>query len=163
MPPWLWIILALVETIALLLLVRGLWQAMFTKIALARYPGGIELGGVACGGQTTYRILQWLADPDDPQPCPLALHLPGGDLTGDALCDLNATVDARKRGAPQELEVFPFHKFGKIIGISIRLIPEGPPGVRPVTVSVAGIRLQLPLSGEEATLLLGEPLHQHKA
>ena len=160
MPPWLWITVGLGWTIILMLLVRIVWRALFAQTILTRYPGGIELGGTAYGGQATYRCLQWLIDPNDPQPCPLALHLPGGDLVGDALCDWNATYEARKLGAPQELEVFPYHQYGKIIGVSIRMIPEGPLWARPVTVSVAGTRFQLPLSEKEAVRLLGEPTQQ---
>jgi hypothetical protein len=158
---WLWILLALAGVFCLWSILLVLRKAMFTTAVLTRYPGGIELGGSSCGGQITYRIVQWLDDPAHPQPCPLAVHLPGGDLVGNALCDLNATVRARELGAPSEFEIFPYHQAdGKIIGVSLRLIPEGLPGVRPVMMSIGGKKFSLPLTGEEAVRLLGAPLSQ---
>jgi hypothetical protein len=140
----------------------ALLKARYSTAISASYPGGIELGGANFArGRTTYRIVQWHTDPADPRPCHLVVHLPGGDLGGEALCDWGATAVAHQLGAPEELEVWPMSKDGKVVGVSIRLIPEGLPGVRPVAVGVAGTRISLPLTDEEAVRLLGEPIQRH--
>ena len=148
-----WPLLVLAAGAAITLLVT-LWRVGRPRAAVvAVYPGGIELGGSRRRGRVVYALVQWTTDRANPEPCPLAVHLPGGDLAGAALCDWGAATAAVRLGGPPELDIFPFHKDGKIVGVRVGLLPGGPP----VEVSVAGKRFSLPLTEEAAVRVLGEP------
>ena len=54
-------------------------------------------------------LARWITDPANPRPCPLVIHLPGGDLSGNALCYWTATQRASELGGPDELEIWPYH------------------------------------------------------
>jgi hypothetical protein len=154
MTSWLWLPLLLTAAALLAVLGRAVLRGPRGS-ALAEYPGGVTLAGPVAGGRATYVLVQWLSDPADSSPCPLVVHLPGGDLGGDALCDWGAPQVAATLGGPEELDLFPFHdERGRIIGIRVGLLPGGPA----VEVSVGGTRLALPLAEEDAVRLLGEPL-----
>jgi len=147
-----WLIPAVAAVILLGVIARS-FRLPGGELVFATYRDGIELGGTVRRGRVTYRIIQWVPDPADSGPCPLVLHLPGGDLRGDELRDRQSPAFARLTGGPAGLEVFPFHAGGKIIGFRVGVLP----GERPVEMSVSGKRFALPLSGEEAIRLLGEP------
>jgi hypothetical protein len=152
MQKWLW--LPLIVTAAMLLIV--IFWTTFRPVGdsvLATYAGAVELGGSVSRGRVTYWIVQWVGDPANPQPCPLVIHLPEGDLGGDALCDWGSPATAERLGGPVELDVFPFHKDGKVVGIRVGLLP----GCPPIEMSSAGKRFTLPLPEESAVRLLGEP------
>jgi hypothetical protein len=151
---WLWpLVVILGGTFLLINLIAALRRIRSVSVVSANYPGGIEFCGHRARGRTTFPIVQWLSDPADPRPCPLVVHLPAGDLGGEALCQWDSLGTANKMGCPEELDIFPFHKDAKVIGVSLRLIPGG----WPVAVSVAGKRLELPAPEEEVVRLLGEP------
>jgi REP element-mobilizing transposase RayT len=158
MPTWLSVFVTVGVVIILFNLFRAARTLLFSTPVTAVYPGGVELVGVKLGRRTTYRIVQWLTDPDRPRPCPLVIHLPGGDLAGDALCDWNATAAAAELGSPDELEIWPFRdESGRVVGVSIRLVPGALFSPQPVEVSISGMRIALPLTDEDAVRVLGEP------
>jgi hypothetical protein len=49
----------------------------------AHYPQGLHF----YGDRRTYNGLGWQAEPGNPQPCPLVLQLPGGDVDARGLAD----------------------------------------------------------------------------
>jgi hypothetical protein len=152
MQNWLWLVLVLGATIAIVTILRAFLRAVTDTVALS-YPGGLELAGPVRGGRVVCPILQWVADPADQKPCPLVLYLPKGDLGGDALCHADALAAAERLGGPAELDIFLFHKQAKVVGVRVGVLPGG----RPVEVSIAGKRLSLPIREEDAVRLLGEP------
>ncbi len=151
MSRWQW---PLVITVAILLIVI-VWtiRRPVGDSVLVTFPDGVELGGSVSGSQVTFVMVQWTADPVNPEPCPLVMHLPHGDLGGDALCDWSSPAAAERLGGPVELDVFPFHKDGKVVGIRIGV----PPGCPPIEMSIADKRFTLPLPEESAVRLLGAP------
>jgi hypothetical protein len=159
---WLWTFAVAGGILVLVGLLAALRKIRFADSVSAVYPDGIELAGGQVGERTTYRVVQWLADPADPRPCPLVVHLPGGDLAGDALGDWDATNAAVELGGPDELEIWPFHdERGRVVGVSVRMVPAGGLfGPRPVEVSIDGKRIPLPLTDEDAVRLLGDPTHR---
>jgi hypothetical protein len=152
MQKWLWLVLALGATVAIIAILWAFLRTDTDSVALS-YPGGVELAGPIRGGRGVCPILQWVADPADPKPCPVVLHLPKGDLGGDALCDADGPAAAERLGGPAELDIFPLHKQGKVVGVRVSVLPGG----SPVEVSVAGKRLSLPVSEEDVVRLLGDP------
>lgn len=158
LPDWLWIFMAVGGVLVLVGLLAAARQILYSTPVISFYPGGIELVGVKLGRYTIYRSIQWLADPAAPRPCPLVVHLPRGDLAGDSLCDWNATNAALELGGPGELEIWPFRdEGGRVVGVSIRMVPWMPLGKGSVEVSINGMRIVLPLTHKDASRLLGEP------
>ena len=156
MASWSWLPLTLVAA-ALLGLIAWMMLRPAPGTALVEYPDGVTLAGPVRGDRAAFVLVQWLSAPGKPAPCPLVVHLPGGDLGGDALCDLGSPQAAAELGAPVDLDVFPFHDGrGGAAGIRVGVLP----GCPVVEVSVGGIRLALPLSEEDATRLLGKPLRR---
>jgi hypothetical protein len=149
-----WLLLALFLW-ATVLLIATAWTFFRpgSNTVLSTYPSGVELAGPVTGGRLTYRIVQWLRDPSNPRPCPLVLHLPGGDLRGDALCAWSAPAAAEQLGSPVGLDIFLFHNGGKAVGVRVGLLPGG----RRIELSITGVRFSLPLAEDEAVRLLGEP------
>jgi hypothetical protein len=86
MPTWLLVFVAAGVAVILFNLLTALRIVLYSTPVAAIYPGGVELVGVKLGRRTTYRSVQWLTDPANPDPCPLVIHLPRGDLPGEALC-----------------------------------------------------------------------------
>jgi hypothetical protein len=138
-----------------ILLIVTAWTAFrpADDSVVLRYPGGVEIAGHGGPGRVVFPIVQWMSDPDDPAPCPLVIHLPRGDLGGDALCDWGGPAAAVQMGCPDELDIFLYHRYGTVCGVRVGLLPGGPP----VEVSVAGKRFSLPVSEVDAVQLLGEP------
>jgi hypothetical protein len=63
----------------------GCSPALSPRSSQAIYPGGVSFFAQGSG---PYASLQWQADnANKQQPCPLVLHLPGGDLTAQDLAD----------------------------------------------------------------------------
>lgn len=159
MPGWLsdFVTLGLVGVlVALLAVVRTMCSTHVTAV----YPGGVRFLGVKKpGGRTHYRIVAWTADPADPRPCPFVLHLPGGDLGGDALGDWSATARAGDLGGPDELSVSMTHdNAGRPAYISVfMMLPGRLFGARPLEMSIGGVRIVLPLTDADLVRFLGEP------
>ena len=78
---WLWLPLIITAVILLIVIV---WKTLRPAgdSVLATYPGAVEFGGSVNAGRATFGIVQWMSDPANPRPCPLVIHLPGGDLGG---------------------------------------------------------------------------------
>src|SRR5262245_61060217 len=63
----------------------GCTPALSTRMSQAIYPSGVSF---FARGSGPYTSLQWQTDnANKAQPCPLVLHLPGGDLTAQDLAD----------------------------------------------------------------------------
>jgi hypothetical protein len=156
MTRWLWVPVVLIVVTLLVVIVASLLRRPGGSVVF-EYPRGVKLAGWVRGVGFRYALLQWVSDQAHPVPCPLVLHLPGGDLGGEALCDWGAPQAAAELGAPVELDLFPFHDDrGKIVGIRVGLLP----GCPAVEVCVGGTRLSLPISEEDAVRCLGEPLRR---
>jgi hypothetical protein len=135
-------------------------QTMCSTRVTAVYPGGVRFLGIKKpGGRMHYRIVSWTADPADPRPCPFVLHLPGGDLGGNALGDWSATAKAGELGGPDELSVSMTHDgAGRPAYISVfMMFPSRLFGARPLVMSVDGIRIVLPRTDDDLVRFLGEP------
>jgi hypothetical protein len=82
-----------------ILLFTGIWlaaclalgciPALSTRSSRAVYPGGVSFFANGQGAyKGAYYSLQWqAANANPPPPCPLVLHLPGGDLNAHELAD----------------------------------------------------------------------------
>src|SRR5262245_38036777 len=69
----------------------GCIPALSPRISRAEYPGGVSF---VAKGQAPYDCLQWQGgNANPPPPCPLVLHLPGGDLTAQDLADAKQLQD----------------------------------------------------------------------
>jgi hypothetical protein len=115
-----------------------------------------------------FEIARWGRDPNNPRPCPLVLHLPGGDLGEKELSD----IAALKRAGWQEhdagngstwlwLKANPplvrcFYENGKLVGVEVNTLSGngGGPGV----FSVNGMKVSLPATDEAITAALGQPV-----
>ena len=164
MPDWLSIFEA-AGLIVVLVILLGCVRTMCSTSVTAVYAGGVEfVGGKKPGGRTLYRSVQWVLDPDDPRPCPFVLHLPGGDLGGNALGDWTATAKSAELGSPDELEVWPSHdEAGRLVCVSIRMVPPSRLfGARPIELSINGTRVMLPLTDDDLVRLLGEPTERRR-
>ena len=133
MPDWLLVFV----TVGMIVVLIGLLAAVRTMCSThvtADYPGGVRFGGVKKpGGRTHYRIATWTANPSDRRPCPFVLHLPGGDLGGNALGDWTATARADELGGPPGLYVTMTHDdAGRAAYISVfMMLPSRPFGRGP--------------------------------
>jgi hypothetical protein len=151
---WLWLLVAAAGLVLLVNLILAGALLRRGSAVVTEYPAGVTLAGGRRFGRVSYRIVQWVADPAGPRPCPLVVQLPGGDLGGEALCDFGAPAAALGLGGSPDLVINPIHRGLKPIGVSVGVFPGGPP----VTVSLAGTRFELPLSERDAARLLGEPI-----
>lgn len=88
-------------TIALILLGVALAAALLLTLAgeyflgsgvYAEYPGGVGFSGGGHFGRLYYYGVAWVRPADDPRPCPLVVHLAGGDLTGAEFADSGAML-----------------------------------------------------------------------
>ena len=159
MSGWLQVFVTVGLTVVLVGLLAAVRTMCSTRVT-AVYPGGVRFLGVKKpGGRTHYRIVSWTANPADRRPCPFVLHLPGGDLGGDALGEWSATTRAGKLGGPDELSVSMTHcDSGRPAYVSVFMIfPSRLFGARPLKLSVNGMPFVLPLNDDDLVRLLGEP------
>ena len=152
MPSWLWLPLVVTAAILLIFIVGTILRRP-GSVVVATYPGAVQLGGAVTARRVTFRIVQWVSNPAKSELCPVVLHLPHGDLGGAALCAWDGPAAAARLGGPVELDVFPFHRDGTVVGVRVGLLP----GCPAVEISIAGKRLSFPLSEECALRLLGTP------
>lgn len=152
-----------------LLLAAGCFLSQASQSHNAVYPGGLSLGARAASGE--YTSLQWQREhAGGPQPCPLTLHLPGGDLGPADLADAKLLRrrgwfeqyrdDARAMVAYQWEDV----RNGAEVSLAQVMLVDGAIDrvlVRTtdaLAVSVNGRRVPLPVAGAEMERLLGKPL-----
>jgi hypothetical protein len=159
MPGWL-LAFVTVGLIGVLVALLAAVRTMHSTHVTAIYPGGVQFLGVKKpGGRTHYRIVSWTANRADRRPCPFVLHLPGGDLGGNALGEWSASARAEKLGGPEELSVSMTHDVaGRPAYVSVfMMFPSRLFGVRPLELSIDGRRTMLPLSDDDLVRSLGEP------
>ena len=118
------------------------------------------------GGQ--YEVVSWSRDANNPQPCPIVLHLPGADLDEKKLADrkaLKALGWAEEDQGPGRTQLS-FRRRNLVIWVRYELGALAQVGVNALTereavaeiVSVNGRKLSFPVSEEELVRALGNPL-----
>ena len=134
----------------------------------AEYPSGVRFTGRRTG--TNFETVAWARNPKNPQPCPLVLHLPGGDLSAKELADPKvllargwATKEpdhglrelSYRRG---NLVAWAAHRGAilEMVGVNALTCPEQQQGI----VSIGGKRLPLPVSEDEMIGALGQPIRR---
>ena len=127
------------------------------------YPQGVAFVGWHV---PNFEICIWDRDPNNPQPCPLVVHLPAGDLSDKELSDATAV----KRAGWEEQNngnlilrankalVCCSHRGGALVGVSVSALPGN--GGGPITFSVDGKRVSLPATDEAITTALGPPVRR---
>ena len=127
------------------------------------YPQGVTFTGWYV---PNFEICNWDRDPNNPQPCPLVIHLPAGDLGDKELSD----VAALKRAGWQEQDngnlvlraskglVCCSHQGRVLVGVSVSALPSA--GGGPIAVSVGGKRISLPATDETITAALRQPVRR---
>ena len=127
------------------------------------YPQGVTFTGWYT---PNFEICNWDRDPNNPQPCPLVVHLPAGDLSAKELSD----AAALKRAGWEEQAngnlmlragkglVCCSYQGGVLVGASVGTLPSD--GGGPVAISVGGKRLSVPATDAEITAALGQPLRR---
>jgi hypothetical protein len=117
-----------------------------------------------------FEICLWEVDPKNPQPCPLVVHLPAGDVGAKDLAD----AAALKRAGWEQQDnsdgsttllfrsrkslVVCSHRGGALRGVSVGVLPGD--GGGPIDASVSGKRVTLPNTDEAITAALGQPLRR---
>jgi hypothetical protein len=61
-------------------LALSLVRAYFGSLVFATYPGLVEFMGHSRLFRSTYFSVKWVRDAASPDPCPLVVHLPAGDV-----------------------------------------------------------------------------------
>jgi hypothetical protein len=131
------------------------------------YPGGVTFTGWYA---PNFETCIWMRDANNPQPCPLVVHLPAGDLGDKELSDAKALKragwaerDAGDGRTELTLRANPpmvacWYQGGVLAGVSVSTLSGN--GGGPGTFSVNGKRLSLPATDEAITQALGEPLRR---
>lgn len=70
-------------------LVFSLATEYYGVFAGAVYAEGVALSGISHFGRATYDAVSWSPNFEKPEPCPLVIHLPDGDLNGADLANLD--------------------------------------------------------------------------
>jgi hypothetical protein len=119
---------------------------------------------------TNFETVGWSRDANNPQPCPLVVHLPDGDYSDKELSDPKLLV-ARGWVADQPVDglrpltyrrgnlvVQVAHRGGvlELVNINALTCPEPQEGI----VSIGGKLLTLPVSDDEMVRLLGQPIRR---
>jgi hypothetical protein len=150
-----------------LLLIAGCTRPPGERVD-AHYPQGLHF----YGDRRAYNGLGWEADPNNPQPCPLVLHLPEGNVDARGLADpkhllahgwvesyrdhglalVQYTWKELESGAEKSLAQVTLVK-GSLQGVLFRTT-----GGR--SADVQGKRVTLPLTEAELEQLLGKPLRR---
>src|SRR5262245_32170014 len=146
----------------------GCTPALSTQRSQAVYPGGVSFFAQGSG---PYSSLQWQADnANKPQPCPLVLHLPGGDFTAQDLADAKKLQACGWRetfqdnaSATIEYTWQEMDKGAERSLAQVRLTSGVPSRVllrttEDVSASIDGKRLSLPIGPRSLEELLGKPL-----
>jgi hypothetical protein len=127
------------------------------------YPHGVTFVGWHV---PTFEICIWDRDPNNPQPCPLVVHLPAGDLSAKELSD----AAALKRAGWEEQDngnlilrannamVCCSHRGGVLVGVSVSVLPGNGGGT--ITLRADGKRVSLPATDEAITTALGPPVRR---
>ena len=111
-----------------------------------------------------FEICNWDRDPNNPQPCPLVVHLSAGDLTDRELSDSAAL---KRAGWKEESNgnlilradkglVCCSYQGGVLTGVSVSALSSGDV----IAFSVGGRRLVLPATDEAVAAVLGPPLRR---
>jgi hypothetical protein len=113
-----------------------------------------------------FESCQWRRDANNPQPCPIVVHFPTGDLGEKELSDVNALKRAGwTENGPSGLMfrenpplVVCGYRRGVLVAVTVDTLPGngGGPGV----VSVNGKKVTLPATDEQITQALGPPLRR---
>ncbi len=143
----------------------------------AEYPDGVSFTGGGHFSRMTYYGVAWVRDADDPRPCPLVVHLAGGDLTAADLADPDAlrargwvsvTDDAQlAAGLPLLLEyregdyaVHITYHAGVPVAVTVGFAIHGVaawPEAQGIPVSFRGGRVSLPAPEQDLIRALGPP------
>ena len=127
------------------------------------YPQGVSFTGWYV---PNFETCNWNRDPNNPQPCPLVIHLSAGDMGAKELSD----AAALKRAGWEEQDngnlvlragkglACCSHQGGVLVGVSVSALPSA--GGGPIVVSVGGKRTSLPATAEAITAALGQPLRR---
>ncbi len=127
------------------------------------YPQGVTFTGWHV---PNFEICSWDRNPNNPQPCPLVIHLPAGDLGAQELSD----AAALKRAGWEEQDngnlvlrtgkglVCCSQQGGVLVGVSVGALPGD--GGGPIAFSVGGKRASLPATDEAITAVLGQPVRR---
>src|SRR5262245_39639165 len=118
------------------------------KARNAEYDQGITFVG---WHGTSYEIVEWSCDQNQPQPCPLVIHHPDGDLDANALADRKALTalgwSAQDQGngrtqishRHEGLLLWADHQGGVLVRVGVNALTcEGP---QEEIISVGGKRL----------------------
>jgi hypothetical protein len=127
------------------------------------YPQGVTFTG---WHMPDFEICNWDRDPNNPQPCPLAIHMPAGDLGDKELSDAAALKRAgweEQAGGNLVLRadkglVCCSHRGGVLVGVSVSALPRA--GGGPIALSVGGKRISLPATDGAITAVLGQPVRR---
>jgi hypothetical protein len=187
MSKYLWLAVATLALVFGLHLVFHLAAEYAGVCAGAEYEPGVGFSGVSHFGKATYNAVRWYPNPQDPEPCPLRIHLPDGDLGAAELASpdtllargwkelvqdeaMTPELAEALRSLPVVRDDNPPRVLQRWHGALLLSVTFGEGGLRAVWVgrgplerqegilSVAGKRLSLPITDAEADRILGEPL-----
>ena len=151
-----------------LLLTAGCSPELSSQTRQAFYPSGVTF---IAKGTGAYDALQWQNDnANNPQPCPLVLHLPGGDLTAKELADpkLLHSRGWRESYRDDARGLVEFRWLESENGVEKSLAQVTLAGgnldrvlvrtTEDLSASLDGKRVPLPITAEQLEQLLGQPL-----
>jgi len=153
-------------------LALGCIPALSTRSSRAIYPGGVSFFANGQGAyKGAYYSLECLAaGANQPQPCPVVLHLPGGDLTAQDLADSKKLQDRgwvesfRDNGGVtveyqwKEMAGDAEQTLAQVTltgGVLTRVLLRTTDGV---SASIDGKRVALPITAAKLEELMGKPL-----
>ena len=131
------------------------------------YPDGVVFTGWHV---PNFEICNWSRDPNNPQPCPVVVHLPAGDLGDKELSDAaalkwagweeqdngNGNTSLWLRAGTGQVNCN--YRGAALVGASVSTLSSA--GSGPVALSVNGKRVILPATAEAITATLGQPLRR---
>jgi hypothetical protein len=105
----------------------------------------------------------WSQDPNNPQPCPLVVHLPAGDIAENELADAETL---KQRGWEEQGNgnlalrtdngiLVCGYRGRALVAATVSTLPGN--GGGPIAVSIGGKRFSLPATDEEIIAALGQP------
>lgn len=125
-----------------------------------RYSNGVTIVGWHA---PDFEACLWSQDPNNPQPCPLVVHLPAGDLSENELSDAAALKQAgwqEQTNGNLALRtdngvLVCGYRGQALVAATVSRLPGN--GGGPIAVSIGGKRFSLPATDEEIIAALGQP------
>jgi hypothetical protein len=162
-------------------LALSLVRAYFGSLVFATYPGLVEFMGHSRLFRSTYFSVKWVRDAASPDPCPLVVHLPAGDVGDKDLAEPGGLLrlgweevpypplpaEAARLLGPQwdhglprvvkfghgDLRVATQHTDGELTGVWVWVVE---PGYETLACSAGATQYAISIAGRRVTLPLPE-------